>query len=496
VLLIFGCADKETPETPRYLVTFDTDGGSPISAQTVVAGDAVVVPAIPSKDGAFFGGWFTDKAGKTPYAFSTPVTGPLTIYANWNGFENSEAVTAYLASAPGGHTAYDPIPLTVQLTDVSDKWANLLKTIEGSSRYVALDISKCTISGFGTVFEFDPDNSSSSGKSKIVSLVLPDSVISIAPSAFQFFTALRTVSGSGVKGIGDFAFSGRTSLVKADFPEAITIGTEAFYYTALETVSFPKVTTIGEKAFQWCNVVSASFPDVTTIGEGAFYDCRALETVYLTETEKTEIGAEAFYNCRALQEADFRHVTSIGGRAFFGCIALETVNFPEVAYIGTEAFYDCSTLKTVSFQDATTIGDYAFQYCYALETVNISSAETIGTEAFLDCKVLKTVSFPEATTIDVSAFSGCTALTTVNIPAVETIGSDAFAYTGNTPLTITLGSTVPMLDSEVFRPHVEGDLKKLITVRVPLSVREDYTAVWLSSFTGGNPSIDPKIETY
>jgi hypothetical protein len=42
VLLFFGCADKETPITPEYQVTLDTDGGTTIPSQTIVEGDTVL----------------------------------------------------------------------------------------------------------------------------------------------------------------------------------------------------------------------------------------------------------------------------------------------------------------------------------------------------------------------------------------------------------------------------------------------------------------------
>ena len=66
--------------TANYTVTFDTDGGSAIDAQTVAYGETVKAPAVPAKSGYTFAGWELD--GKA-YDFTAPVTEDLTLTANW-----------------------------------------------------------------------------------------------------------------------------------------------------------------------------------------------------------------------------------------------------------------------------------------------------------------------------------------------------------------------------------------------------------------------------
>lgn len=64
-------------------VTFDTDGGSDVAAQTVVSGQAAAQPANPTKSGHVFSGWFADAEKTEIYVFGTPVTQNITIYAQW-----------------------------------------------------------------------------------------------------------------------------------------------------------------------------------------------------------------------------------------------------------------------------------------------------------------------------------------------------------------------------------------------------------------------------
>ena len=64
-------------------VTFDSQGGSPIGAQTVKLGGTASEPVAPTKDGFKFVRWTTDVAGIHSYDFNSEVTAPVTLYAQW-----------------------------------------------------------------------------------------------------------------------------------------------------------------------------------------------------------------------------------------------------------------------------------------------------------------------------------------------------------------------------------------------------------------------------
>ena len=75
------------PETVTHTVTFDSDGGTPVDAQTVGDGDTVAEPDAPTRDGWTFLGWWN---GDAEYDFTQPVTGDLTLTARWE--RNAPAV--------------------------------------------------------------------------------------------------------------------------------------------------------------------------------------------------------------------------------------------------------------------------------------------------------------------------------------------------------------------------------------------------------------------
>ena len=69
-----------------YTVTFNSNGGSEVAAQTVAEGDKAVEPQpAPPREGYYFGGWYTDKPEFTnKWNFDTDVvTANITLYAKW-----------------------------------------------------------------------------------------------------------------------------------------------------------------------------------------------------------------------------------------------------------------------------------------------------------------------------------------------------------------------------------------------------------------------------
>ena len=67
-----------------YKVTFDTNGGSKVSGQTVEWNKAAAKPETePTKEGCTFAGWYADKDCKTEYDFKAAVKADVTIYAKW-----------------------------------------------------------------------------------------------------------------------------------------------------------------------------------------------------------------------------------------------------------------------------------------------------------------------------------------------------------------------------------------------------------------------------
>jgi len=86
--LLMACTNEPTVEpepTPEvtYTVTFNSQGGSSVSSQTITQGGVATEPTVPSRDGFVFNHWYlTDE--NVAYVFSTPITANITLNAKWS----------------------------------------------------------------------------------------------------------------------------------------------------------------------------------------------------------------------------------------------------------------------------------------------------------------------------------------------------------------------------------------------------------------------------
>ena len=66
-----------------YTVTFESNGGTEVSSQTILTGQKATQPAAPVREGYEFAGWYSDSELTTAYDFNSAVSGNITLYAKW-----------------------------------------------------------------------------------------------------------------------------------------------------------------------------------------------------------------------------------------------------------------------------------------------------------------------------------------------------------------------------------------------------------------------------
>jgi hypothetical protein len=313
-------------------------------------------------------GWFKEPACTTRWSFAgDTVSGAMTLYAKWEEAVTSvSGIGTYIAShnvGGAGDSADNPIrlPLSIDLgtmTAGGSGWQQLLAAIDTAGKFVTLDLTPCTMTGT----EFDPYYSVSTGKDKIVSIILPDAARKIPHSLliFQHFSNLKSVAGVTITEIGDYAFSRCTSLTSASFPAAASIDYGAFFAcSSLASVSFRASASIGVNSFAGCNNLT-----FTLTGNGALSTIEGGKALVRNNTELlaypgatgsvtmsaiTSIGHYAFHGAR-MTSASFPNVTSIGDWAFAytGTGALSITLGATAPTLERDMFYGVDASKTVT----------------------------------------------------------------------------------------------------------------------------------------------------
>ena len=221
------------------------------------------------------------------------------------------------------------------------------------------------ISGTGAMKDYDSDDSpATQKKDSVKKVVIEDDVTSI----------------------GNYAFSGCSSLTDITLPSSVTsIKSCAFYKCSqLASIEIPSsVTSIGNSAFQNCTgLTSITIPEsVTSIGDSAFRNCTGLTSITISD-RVTSIGNYVFWGCSNLTSIVIPDsVTSIGVLAFNDCSSLTSITIPDsVTSIGYAAFSDCSSLKIISLSCKSTLkksdfGDQADLVSYTSHTLKKTEAK-------------------------------------------------------------------------------------------------------------------------
>ena len=153
--------------------------------------------------------------------------------------------------------------------------------------------------------------------------------------AFYNCTNLTEVDLSSCSSLAESVFRGCSNLKAIKGIENFTtIPANAFEETGIETLSLPLCTTIQKAAFKKCmQLKSVNLPKCETI-EG-----------YKAEYYEAE---GAFLGCNNLQEVELPNCINIGESTFSSCPKLKSINIPVCQTIDKEAFAYCSNLNEVS----------------------------------------------------------------------------------------------------------------------------------------------------
>ncbi len=296
-----------------------------------------------------------------------------------------------------------------------------------------------------------------------VNLTIPETVRVIADSACENNTVLESVRLSAVSGyIGKRSFSGCTALTSVIMPSGVkSVGDYAFSGSGLTAAVLPAtVLSVGRGAFKECTALEQVmvWDGLVKLGNSAFAGCTSLKQITLPDSV-SEVGASAFKQCSNLRKAVLgQRITAVSDYMFQGCTSLSSVTLGTmIESIGTAAFNKCTSLREVVLPETlVSIGSEAFQSCMSLKNINIPEGVVdVGMNAFFDTAFYNSLRAANSESSFV-IYDGSVLLgyygedTELTVPeGVRIIGGAAFAANETIDI-INLPSTVRCVSSYAF----------------------------------------------
>ncbi len=250
-------------------VTFDSKGGSAVTAQDVIYNKTATAPTAPTKTGWTIAGWYTSTDGgttlsETAFDFDDEITENITLYAKWG--LGVGGLSDYLASLPAG-TKEEPnvLPAITGLT--TSNWTQITTALTANStKYVDLSATALP-EGITNMYNGFRDCAN-----LVAAPAIPDSVTNMEYCFYHCssLTAAPAIPDS-VTNMSD-CFNGCSSLTTAPaIPDSVTNMQFCFYRCSSLTTA-------------------PAIPDGVTNMRYCFYDCSSLTGKIVINAEITDIN--------------------------------------------------------------------------------------------------------------------------------------------------------------------------------------------------------------
>jgi hypothetical protein len=263
--------------------------------------------------------------------------------------------------------------------------------------------------------------------------------------------------GVAVTSIGELAFD-NSQLISVILPNSVlSIDSSAFTTGELAAITLSNsLISIGSYSFSGNKIDSVIIPNsVTSIKEGAFVGGQLKSVKISTSATKIENLAFAYNELTSIVIPN--SVTSIGENAFSDNQLTSVIIPDSVNFIGEFAFY-YNQLTSISIPNSlTTIKKYTFAFNQLTSVVIPNSIDTIDYYAFGDNR-LTTVEIPNSVTyLGMYAFGGNQLTSVILSDSLDYIGPGAF--TQNNLTSVSIPNSVTYIAGAAFSENVLSEFK-------------------------------------
>ncbi len=225
---------------------------------------------------------------------------------------------------------------------------------------------------------------------------------------YAFRSLITSVEvGSGITGIGGYAFKDCSNMTTISLPASLTTMGSSIFDGCTGLTSYTYAGTIA----QWLGITFSGTSSTPMYHVKKFYangsDTEITDLVIPNGT--TEIKQYSFYNCQGLESVTLpASLTSVGTSAFSTCTHIENTNYlgtidqwcsiAFVSNVSNPAFFSKQLSINGDEQtdiylsdDLTEIKNYVFESNEALLSVSVKNTTTIQADAFKNCDAIITV---------------------------------------------------------------------------------------------------------
>ena len=491
---ITGIGSKDADLSGNYNVTFDTNGGSAVAAQSVAPGEKATKPVDPTKGGFTFAGWYKDSALTTPFSFETPITEDTVVYAAWNSGSTPATYSVTFNTDGGSEVPAQNIMSGFKVAKPADP----TKSGNEFAGWYA-DSTLTTPFDFSTPITKD---TTIYAKWTVAAEPVTYSVV-FNTNGGSFISAQSVKSGEKAVKPADpikegFTFDGwyKDSECKTVFDFNAPITGPTIVYAKWNDGSVAQSHTVTFNSNGGSKVASqkvahgkkAVLPDEPTKEgykfEGWFSDSALTKPFEFNDPITDDIMVYAKWSENGGATTPAAKGTKLvdeEGKANYVVLSVGKTDasdsskneLPIVEYSGTTN----KKAKKITVPDTVTFSGVTYK------------VESIGAGAFIKNKKITSVTIGvNVKEIKKNAFAGCTSLKTVNCKSTVLVKIGANAFKGDGKLTkITLKTTL-LKKSKVGSNAIKGTSKKL-KISAPKKVRKSYLKIFKAK---GNKKVKVK----